>query len=194
MPVTPEGAPAWTRTAKIEIYGGHTEKRNVLDRGPIDQLTDVGASQFARMTADAVAITRTAPFAILQLWLMPAGYGAPAIEYAHMATGVRLTTYYGDAAPTGYPTATNNGNGDITVTFADSYVDPYGVAGAFAIRHVTADAIYKAVARAVPERVSDTAVRIRVFDEADAAIIPKVRSEAHPEDKADELRVTLQVW
>src|SRR3954466_15196429 len=107
MPIVPSGAPPWARSVVVADYGGNVSKRNYLDRGPIDALTDVGAEQFARMTNDLAAAVRTIPFAVLSLhlWLTR----APTIDFVHMQTGVRLTSYEGDDPPTGYPSAVRNG-------------------------------------------------------------------------------------
>jgi hypothetical protein len=55
------------------------------------------------------------------------------IEYVHMATGVGLVGYVGNEAPVGYPSATRNGNGDITITFPASLTDEYGLEYALTI-------------------------------------------------------------
>lgn len=93
------------------------------------------------------------------------------IEYAHTITGVRLVEFAGDAAPTGYPSASRNGDGDFTVTFPAAMTDAYGVSYALTIAHVKPGTpIATTVQRAVAERVSATAIRVRVFDAADAAV------------------------
>lgn len=170
MTIVPEGSPLWVRTVDFSHYGGNTEKSNYLSRGAVDALTDVDAAQFARFTADQAAVTRTAPFAVITLLCKDTVPAAPTFEYVHMATGVRLTSYAGDAAPTGFPSGARNGTGDVTVTFASSYNDPYSVAGAFSIAHVKAGMIHTAVARAVAQVATSTTIRLRAFDAADAAL------------------------
>src|ERR1041384_16547 len=103
--VIPEGSPLWGRTVDFAHYGGNVEKSNYLSRGAIDALTDVDATQFARMTADLASIARTAPFAVITLVCNDTAPSAPTIEFAHLATGVRLTSYLGSAAPVGFPSA-----------------------------------------------------------------------------------------
>lgn len=170
MPIVPAGVPLWVRTVDFAHYGGNVEKANFLSRGSIDALTDVDADQFARFTADAAAIARVTPFCVLTLTCSDSSPAAPTITYVHMATGVRLVSYVGSSAPTGFPSAARNGTGDVTITFAPSYSDAYGVAGAFSIQHVKACAVSSAVARAVPEIATATTVRLRAFDASDAAL------------------------
>lgn len=170
MAIVPDGVPLWVRTVDFSHYGGNVEKSNYLSRGAIDALTDVDASQFARLTADQAAITRTTPFGIITLLCNDTSPAAPTFEYVHLATGVRLTSYAGDAAPTGFPSGARNGTGDVTVTFASSYSDPYGVAGAFSITHAQAGVISTAVARAIAQVATSTTLRLRAFNAADAAL------------------------
>lgn len=171
MPIVPAGSPLWLRTIDIAHYGGNVEKSNYLSRGAIDALTDVDAEQFARLTADAAAIARVAPFCTLTLTCADTpSTAAPTITYVHMATGVRLVSYVGSSAPTGFPSAARNGTGDVTVTFASSYSDAYGVSGAFSVSHAKVGMIHTAVARAVAQVVTSTTVRLRAFDAADAAL------------------------
>lgn len=180
MPIVPTGSPLWVRTVDFAHYGGNTEKSNYLSRGAIDALTDVDAEQFARFTADAAAIARVSPFCILTVECNDTSPAAPTFTYVHMATGVRLVSYEGDAPPTGFPSGSRNGTGDITITFAATYNDPYSVAGAFSISHAKCSMIHTAVARAVAEVATSTTVRIRAFDASDAALA--------------DAKMTLSVW
>jgi hypothetical protein len=115
MPIIPTGDPAWLRTADHTVYGGHESKSNFLDRSSLDPLTDVDATQFARLTADMPAAVRTAPFAEMSLNCVDTpSPGAPVlggyidsgsvVSFGGVAlmTGVRPTPYFGDDAPTGY--------------------------------------------------------------------------------------------
>lgn len=170
MAIVPAGVAPWVRTVDFAHYGGNTEKSNYLSRGAIDALTDVDAEQFARMTADLAALTRTAPFAVIRLLCNDSSPAAPTIEFVHMMTGVRLTSYAGGSAPTGFPSATRNGNSDVTLTFASSYNDSYSVAGTLSISHVLPTVIGTTVCRAVASIPTSTTVRVKAFDAADAAI------------------------
>ncbi len=170
MPIVPQGSPLWERTVDFAHYGGNVEKSNYLSRGAIDALTDVDAEQFARLTADAAAMARVAPFCVGTVTCRDSGSLAPEFNYVHMATGVRLLTYSGDAPPTGFPSGSRNGTGDITITFASSYADPYAVSGDFAISHAKVGVVHTAVARAVAQVVTDTTLRLRAFDASDAAL------------------------
>ena len=178
MAIIPSGLPAWTRTASHTNYGGDTNKRNYLTRGVIDALTDVGAEAICRMAADLEAIARTAPFATITYLNNDGTPAAPTIETVHMMTGVRLTSYAGDAAPTGFPSAERNGAGDVTFTFLTSYNDPYAVAGTFAPKHAVGS-IHGTTAGDPVFVISALTVRVRAFNGASAL-----------SDK----RVTFSVW
>jgi hypothetical protein len=169
--IIPEGAPVWARTATIGQYGGSVLKRDYMDRGPIDQITDVGAKQFARMTADLTAAAYTSPFAILRVRFVPTG--SPVVECAHMMTGVRLAEYSGEP-PWGFPTVTRNGTSDITITFAESYADSYGVEAPLVLTHASASPLYDAVTRAVCQVVTPTSVRVRLYNASDSPITEPV--------------------
>jgi len=130
--VTPTGSPAWTRTVSHVHYGGNTDKANYLGRGAIDPITDVAAEEFSRQACDLASVTRTSPFAVITLLHNDGPAAAPTIESVLMMTGVRLTSYAGDAAPTGFPSAARNGDGHCTITFSASYLDDYSVTGSFA--------------------------------------------------------------
>jgi hypothetical protein len=79
--------------------------------------------------------------------------------------GRRLTSYEGNAAPSGFPSASRNGNGDVTFTFASSYQDPYGIAGSFIVAHPRAMFVSSAgdIGMAPCEIVNDTTLRVRAF-------------------------------
>ena len=164
MAIIPSGQPAWTRTASHTNYGGHVNKRNYLSRGKIDALTDVGAEELCRIAADLEAISRTGPFATITYLCNDGGGNPPTIETVYMMTGVRLTSYAGGVAPAGFPSAARNGNGDCTFTFASSYADPYGIAGAFAIKHALASLHGSGAGEGVVEILTSTTVRVRLFN------------------------------
>ena len=168
MAITPNGQPPWTRTASHTNYGGHVNKRNYLSRGKIDSLTDVGAEEICRIAADLEAISRTAPFATVTFLCNDSSPAAPTIESVLMMTGVRASSYAGGSAPAGFPSAARNGNGDVTFTFASSYSDAYGVAGAFALSHALASLHDTSAGEPVVQIVSATTIRVRLFNGASA--------------------------
>lgn len=170
MPIIPAGVPPWVRTNDLTHYGGHTDKQNFLGRGAIDALTDVDAEEFARLASDIAALQRVADFCQLTLVCSDSSPAAPTFELVNMMTGVRTVSYVGDAAPSGFPSGARNGNGDVTVTFASSYNDPYSVAGAFSVRHARATLIHTAAGRVVAEKATATTVRLRAFNAAGAAL------------------------
>lgn len=132
MAITPTGSPSWVRTNTHETYGGNVNKTNYLSKGVIDALTDVGAEGFCRMASDLAAVQRTAPFGVVTCQCNDSSPAEPTVLSAFLMSGVRTTSYAGNAAPAGFPSAARNGNGDISITFASSYTDDYGVAGALA--------------------------------------------------------------
>lgn len=166
--VLPVGLPAWTRTASFDLYGGNVEKQNHLGGGVIDATTDVGAEDFSRLVSDLAAAVRTAPMAVITFLNSDTSPAAPTVETIQMMTGVRLVSYAGDAAPTGFPSAARNGTGDVTFTFSASYLDEYGVAGTFAINAAEADCLSSGAYTATAERVDATHVRVRCFNGASA--------------------------
>jgi len=132
MAIVPSGTPAWGRANTHTTYGGNINKTNFLSRGVIDALTDVGAEGLCRLAADLEAVIRTAPFGIINFTCNDSSPAPPTIHYAYTMPGVRLTSYEGDNAPTGFPSAVRNGDDDVTFTFPASYSDPYGVSLAWA--------------------------------------------------------------
>lgn len=168
--MTPNGLPAWTRTASHTNYGGHINKRNYQTRGVIDALTDVGAEALCRLAADLEALTRTGPFAMITYLCDDAGGNPPTIETVHMMTGVRLTSYAGGSAPVGFPSAARNGNGDVTFTLASSYTDAYGVAGTFAIKHACVSVHGTSAGEGVVQIPTSTTLRVRLFNGGSALL------------------------
>jgi hypothetical protein len=150
MPIVPSGDPLWARNRTLEEIGGNLEKQDYLGRGPIDQIVDVGADQFARLTADLVAISRTAPFCAMTITCddtsaMPLRtdpdyairiqrYRKPAVQLV-FGPGARVAPYW-QTAP-GMPTVTRVGDGSVTITFASEYSDAYGVSAPFEITSMT---------------------------------------------------------
>lgn len=127
MTITPSGSPPWARQTSHADYGGHLNKRNFMSLGVVNALTDVGAEEFVRACSDLAAVCRTASMWVITYECNDTIPAAPTIEVAYGMTGVRLVSYEGDAAPTGFPSAARNGNGDVTFTFESSYSDDYGV-------------------------------------------------------------------
>ena len=169
MAITPTGAPAWTRQTSHVDYGGNVLKRNYMGGGVVNALTDVGAEDFCRMCSDLASVARTAAVWVITYVCSDAAPAAPTIEVANGMTGVRLVSYVGSAAPTGFPSAARNGNGDVTFTFAATYSDDYGVAGAWV--PVTADAgLHGTTGGAAPCVISGSTVRVRAISHAAAAI------------------------
>lgn len=169
MAITPTGAPPWTRQTSHTDYGGNLNKRNYMGQGVVNSLTDVGAEDFSRMCSDMAAVARTAAMWVITYLCNDSSPAAPTIEIADGMTGVRLVSYAGDAAPSGFPSAARNGNGDVTFTFAASYNDDYGVAGAWVPK--TADGgLHGTTGGAAPAVISGSTVRVRAISHAGAAI------------------------
>lgn len=160
---TPNGAPAWTRQAAHSDFGGDANKANYASQGVVDPLTDVGAEAICAIARDLTACDRTAPFAEVTYTNSDSSPAAPTVNAAYLMTGVRTTSYLASSAPTGFPSAARNGNGDVTFTFASSYLDDYGVSGAFGIQHAEATVHGSTACFATVEIVTSTTVRVRVF-------------------------------
>ncbi len=160
--IVPTGLPAWTRTAGIEVYGGYATKTNYQSQGVVNPRTDVGAEGFSRMVGDMAAVARTAAFAVITYLNNDTSPGDPTIESVLMMTGVRLTSsYVGTVAPTGFPSATRNGPGDVTFTLASSYDDEYSVSAVFTVARARASAHGSSYFSPQWEIVSATQVRVR---------------------------------
>ena len=169
MSITPTGAPAWTRQTSHVDYGGNVNKQNFMGQGVVNALTDVGAEDFCRMCSDLAAVARTASMFVIEYTCSDSSPAAPTINVVLGMTGVRLVSYVGDAAPTGFPSAARNGNGDVTFTFDSSYSDDYGIAGAW-VPVTCTTSVSGTAARVAEWVISGSTVRIRVFDDAGAAV------------------------
>lgn len=167
---TPSGSPPWVRAAGIEDFGGHADKVNYGSVGVVNARTDVGAEAFMAISRDLVAVANTAPFAVIYLTCNDTTPAAPTINIVNLMTGVRSTPYAGDAAPTGFPSAARNGNGHITLTFASSYTDAYGVSAAYEIG-THGGSLNSATAGAVTtDKTSAVTLVCRAFNMAGTAI------------------------
>jgi len=140
MTVTPSGSPAWVRTNDHTNYGGHVDKANFLSQGVIDARTDVGADELARIAADLAAVARTAPFCNLTYTNDDSTPDDPTIDSYDAMTGSE-------------PTASRNGDGDVTFTWSTAPTDDYGVTGSFNITHAVATVHGTAAGVAVCERL-----------------------------------------
>jgi hypothetical protein len=167
---TPTGLPAWTRTADFIQYGGAVDKANYQSQGVVNPRTDVGAEGFSRLVADTAAVVRTAEFATMQILCVDGGSNTPTVENCRLMTGATVISYVGSAPPAGFPAASRNGNGDVTITFASSYNDEYGVGGAFIAKEPIANLVGAGGGVAVPELLSATAVRVRALSLSNVAI------------------------
>src|SRR5574343_765314 len=130
MAITPAGSPSWVRNADPTTYGGNTEKRNYMGQAVCNAQTDVGAEQYVRLAADVAGMVRANPFCVIRGTATDAS-SSVYVEACIMQTGV-AAAYAGASPPSGFPTVAYSSSGVFTVTFASSYTDPYGVAGAYA--------------------------------------------------------------
>ncbi len=167
---TPTGNPAWVRSSDFATYGGATNKANYQSQGVVNPRTDIGAEGFSRLVSDVAAVQRTAEFASLQILCDDTTPAAPTVESCRLMTGATSVSYLGSAPPVGFPAVARNGNGDVTVTFASSYADEYGVAGAFVVKEPVASYVGTTPGVACPAIVSATAIRVRVFNLSAAAL------------------------
>ena len=179
MTITPSGNPPWMRTNDLTHYGGDVNKENYLSRGAIDALTDVDAAQFSRLAADMASLQRVMPFCVLTLLCSDSSPAAPTIEFVHMQTGIS-GSYLGSSPPSGFPSASRNSNGDVSITFASTYSDPYSVSGTYAVSSAIPCLISATAGEVSAELVSDTVIRLRAFSTAGVAI--------------SDARMTVSVW
>jgi len=179
MTITPEGLPAWSRTADHSQYGGHVAKTNFQSQGVVNPRTDVGAEAIVRHASDTAAAVRTAEFAVITFLCNDGSPAVPTIESCQLMTGIASAPYAGDSPPTGFPSAARNGNGDVTFTFDTSYEDDYSIAEDFAPTQADTSASGATFAHATYV-ISGQTVRVRVWDAAGVALADR--------------RVTLTVW
>jgi len=179
MTTTPAGLPAWARSNAHTTYGGDLEKTNYMGQDIVDAQTDVSAAQLCRMAADLEAVQRTAPFAVITYTCEDTAPAAPTVHSVYMMTGVSTVDYDAAAPPVGFPGAARNGDGDVTFTFAASYLDDYGVSSAFVPRSALAT-LHGATAGSVPCVIFGNDVTVRALDTTPAAIA--------------DAKVTLTVW
>lgn len=132
---TPTGSPTWTRTANHTHFGGHLQKRNYLSKTVINPKTDVDASELIRAANNLAEVCRTAPKCIITFTCDDTGTNDPTVHYVSALFGEYTQDYDGGSPPTGFPSVTRSGDGDVDITFASSYSDAYSVAGAFQIDH-----------------------------------------------------------
>jgi hypothetical protein len=172
MSVTPSGNPSWVRSNDHTAFGGHVDKQNYMSQGVINAQTDVGAEAIARTAADLEAIERVLDFGEVTFTCNDTSPAAPTVNAAYLQSSpVRLSSYASGSPPSGFPSAARNGDGDVTFTFASSYTDAYGVAGAFGIYHATATLHGSAAGSATVDYTQGAVtVRVRAFDDAGAAI------------------------
>ena len=163
--MTASGNPAWERVAGITDYGGHTSKTNYMAQGVVNPRTDVGAEAIMRMADHLAAVANVSPFAVINYTQDDTGTNDPVVNSAYLMTGADSDGYPdGGTPPTGYPTLSRNGNGDVTVTFASSYNDSYGTAGTFSVSAAQAfcnDSSSSIVCDA--DIISTVAVRVRSY-------------------------------
>ena len=169
MPVVPQGDPPWVRSSDLTSYGGDPLKHNHLGQGSIDALTDVSAEQFSRMTGDLAAIMRTAPFLTLTYTCDDTTPAAPTVSVASGMLGYRNTPYAGGSPPPGFPSLARNGDGDVTLTFASSYMDPYGKAGTLVLQHPRACLVDLTAGGVGCQVVTATTLRVKAVDVFGAA-------------------------
>lgn len=176
----PNGSPAWTRSADATVYGGHPDKRDYQGQGVVNPQTDISAAEFLRMTADLAAVVRVAPFAVLRIQCDDTTPNDPTVLSVNQQTGIVSTSYAGMSPPTGFPTAERNGDGDITITWDSDYPDEFGEIAPVALRMGMASVTGSGAGEAVVEMVSDTAIRVRAFDDSGVAL--------------QDTQITVEVW
>lgn len=133
---TPNGYPIWSRTSDFTVYGGATDKANYQSQGAVNPRTDITAEQFMRLVEDVAECARTAAFCQMSITCNDATSAHPTVNWVRMGTGVRSTSYTGNAPPAGFPTAERISDGCVRVTFDAEYADAYGVTADFTPTHV----------------------------------------------------------
>ncbi len=140
MAITPNGDPAWLRTADHTTYGGNLNKQNYQSQGTVNARTDIDSAEFVRMVEDLAAAVRTAPFCTLTYTADDTGTNDPTVTFVNMMTGVRVLSYAGGSPPAGFPAVTRPvaGDGIANIDFDATSDDDYGVTGTIHIVHAMA--------------------------------------------------------
>jgi hypothetical protein len=112
MATTPNGTPAWTRSADHTFYGGHVDKANYQDEPIVNPKTDVGANAIQRMAADLAAVARMANFATVTFTANESG-SSISVTACRLMTGAISAKVY-------------------SVAIGGTYSDPYSVDAVFA--------------------------------------------------------------
>lgn len=173
MPVVPTGSPTWLRQNSHVDLGGHTEKKNYQSQDAINGRTDLSAQNVCRIAADLAAVGRTAPFCTLTYTQDDTGTANPTIDSYETMAGAD-------------PTGVRDGDGDVTWTWANSYLDAYSQSGDVHILQAVA-MVHGTTAAAATCEILDTnaddlneIVRVRCFDDTGASVTDRT--------------VTLIVW
>lgn len=163
--MTASGNPAWERNAGITDYGGHLSKANYLAQGVVNPKTDVGAPAIMRMADHLKALANVSPFAVINYTQDDTGTNDPVVNSCYLMPDADSDGYPdGGTPPTGFPTLSRNGDGDVTVTFDSSYNDSYGTAGTFNVKAAQGfcnDSSSSIVVDA--DLISTVAVRVRCY-------------------------------
>lgn len=162
MAIIPTGSPSWVRNSDYTTYGGHASKINYQSQGKVNARTDVDAEDFARITADIAALMRPAEFCNLTFTARDAGVLDPLVTKVTMQpSGVVTVSYAGGSPPTGFPAVTRVADGNYLITFSATYLDAYGVSGAWQPVHAMG-AVHGANGRDVGTTVGVSAVQVYV--------------------------------
>jgi hypothetical protein len=185
MAITPNGDPAWLRTADTTTYGGNLNKTNYQGQGVVNARTDVDATEFVRLTEDLAAVVRTAPLAEITFTSDDTGANNPTVDVVNLMTGIRATSYAGGTPPAGFPTVARVSDGVVDITFSTTLTDAYSVAGTVHIIHAHGTVHGAVLAVAVPtisDPNTDTfneRVTFRMLDDSGAVTDAKVTVEVH---------------
>ena len=124
MTIRPAGNPFWLRNAGITQYGGDLNKKDYGGIGVINALTDLGASQYCRLTADQAAVARVS--SLMRLQFTPhASAPITSVELCAPAWAVPLSYANGASPPSSsYPLFGGSGTSR-TITLAPTATDDY---------------------------------------------------------------------
>lgn len=169
--ITPDGLPAFTRTATPSLYGAVPGLHDLGGVGAVNAKTDITAAEYARLAADTASAVRSAPLLWMTLQIATSPSNSVTVLQCQPMWDIASGSYPGGTPPSGsYPTVTFDGS-LIALTFGSletlvdgvlylRAADEYGVQGDFHITSAVASVANSGGSQPSIEIVSGVSVAI----------------------------------